>query len=128
MIGNADLARAIVTALGVRPGIVTLDADQQAAGKLIVAAGLHAAEPAVRLVSAERLAEKGAAGRAHNPVFLLRPEAAGMAPEIAACPAPNRGERRLVERSAHVGADGWIGQRNQSGRCKQDFTHENVPT
>src|SRR6266403_4153339 len=128
VIGNADLARAILAALGVRPGIVALDADEEAAGKLIVAAGLRAAEPAVRLVSAERLAEKGAARRAHNPVFLPRPQAARMAADIAVGPTPNRGERRrLIDRREYVGADGWIDERNQSGRRKQDFAHENVP-
>src|SRR4029450_5041076 len=76
VIGNADLARAVVAALCVRPGIVALEPDHKGASELIVATALHAAKPAMRLMSAERLAEKRAAGRAHNPRLLLRPQAA----------------------------------------------------
>src|SRR5262245_57991444 len=47
VIGDADLAGAVVAALGIGPGIVALDADHKAAGKLVVAAGLRAAKPAV---------------------------------------------------------------------------------
>src|SRR5262249_6503515 len=79
VIGNADLARAVVAALGVRPGIVALDADHEAAGKLIVATGLGAADEAMLIVLAERLAEKIATGRAHDPVLLRGPQAARMA-------------------------------------------------
>src|SRR5262245_52191076 len=117
-----------MTAFGVRPRIVALDADQEAAGKLIIAAGLRPAEPPVRLVSAERLAEKGAAGRAHNPVLLLRPQPAGMAAEITAGPAPNRHDRhRLIDRGPHVGRDRWSRQHNQRGRSEQDFSHQRAP-
>src|SRR5262249_54942259 len=90
VIGNADLARAVVAALGVRPGIVALDADHEAAGKLIVATGLGAADEAMLIVLAERLAEKIATGRAHDPVLLRGPQAARMAAQEAARPAPRR--------------------------------------
>ena len=95
---------------------------------MIVAASLRAAEPAVRLMSAERLAEKRAAGRAHDPVFLLCPQTARMAADIAAGPAPNRSERRrLIERSAHVGRHRGRHERNQAGRCEQEFPHDRAP-
>jgi hypothetical protein len=75
VIGDAGLARAVMAALGVRPGIVALDADHEAAGELVVATGLHAAMPAIHLMSAERLAEKIAAGRADDPFGRLGPQA-----------------------------------------------------
>jgi len=49
---------------------------------LIVATGLRAGKPAVRLMPAERLAVKGAARRADDPVFLPGPQAAGMAADV----------------------------------------------
>jgi hypothetical protein len=67
VIGNADLVQAVVAALGVRHGIVALHADHKAAGELIVAAGLAAANPAIQIMFAERLTEKIAAGRANDP-------------------------------------------------------------
>jgi hypothetical protein len=73
VIGDADLARAVMAALGIRPGVIALDADHKAAGKLIVATGLRAADPAIRGMSAERLAKKSPAGRPDNPVLLLGP-------------------------------------------------------
>src|SRR5262249_39967108 len=84
VIGNADLARAVVAAFGGRPGIVALDADHEAAGKLIVATGLGAADEAMLIVLAERLAEEIAAGRAHDPVFLRGRKPAPMAAQKAA--------------------------------------------
>src|SRR5262249_12060335 len=120
VIGNPDLARAVVAALGVRPGIVALDADHEAAGKLIVATGLRTADPAMLIMFAERLAEKIAAGRAHDPVLLRGPQSARMPHEVAAAPAPNRDGRRrcLIDWKAHVGRDRWTHQRNQRGRCE----------
>ena len=97
-----------MAALSIGPGIVALDADHEAAGKLIVATGLHAAEPALRLMSAERLAEKSAAGRADDPLGLPGPQAAHMAADVAAGPAPNRNDRRrrcLVDGSADIGRE-----------------------
>src|SRR5262249_41103614 len=44
VIGDADLARTVMAALGIGPGIVALDADHKAAGELIVATGLRAAQ------------------------------------------------------------------------------------
>src|SRR5215813_404204 len=107
VIGDTDLARTVVAALGIGPGIVALDADHKAAGELIVATGLRAAKPAVQRVFAERLAVKSAAGRAHDPVLRLRPQTAGMAADVAAAPAPNRNDRRrcLIARQPHVGRD-----------------------
>src|SRR6516225_4057803 len=58
VIGNADLARAVVAALGIRPGIVALNADHKAAGELIVATDLGAADEAMLIMLAERLAKK----------------------------------------------------------------------
>jgi len=109
VIGNAELARAVMAALGIGPGLVALDADHKAASKLIIATGLHAANPAIRIMSAERLAEKIAAGRPDNPLLLLGPQAARMAAHVAAGPAPNRDDRRryLIDRSSHVGRDRW---------------------
>src|SRR5262245_30094000 len=128
VIGNADLARAVVAAFGVRPGIVALDADHEAAGKVIVATGLGAANPAMLIVLAERLAEKIAAGRAHDPVFLRGPQTARMAAEVAAAPAPNRDDRRrLIDGKAHVGRARRSHQRNQRGRCEQEFPHHLAP-
>src|SRR5262249_14549872 len=128
VIGNADLARAVVAAFGVRPGVVALDADHEAAGKLIVATGLGAADEAMLIVLAERLAEKIAAGRAHNPVLLRGPQAARMAADVAAAPAPNRNERgRLIDGKAHVGRARRAHQRNQRGRCEQEFPHHLAP-
>src|SRR5262249_15424669 len=129
VIGDADLAGAVVAALGIGPGIVALDADHKAAGKLVVAAGLRAAKPAVQRVFAERLAVKRAAGRAHDPVLRLRPQTARMAADVAAAPAPNRNERgRLIDGKAHVGRDRRAHQRNQRGRCEQEFPHHLAPT
>src|SRR6516162_2581790 len=129
VIGNADLARAVVAALGVCPGIVALNADHKAAGKLIVTTGLGAANPAMLIVLAERLAEKIAAGRAHDPVFLRGPQTARMAAEIAAAPAPNRDDRRrcLIKWKPHVGRDRRARERNQRGRCDQEFPHDPRP-
>src|SRR5262245_24868487 len=129
VIGNADLARAVVAAFGVRPGVVALDADHEAAGKLIVATGLGAADEAMLIVLPERLAKKIAAGRAHDPVFLRGPQTARMAAEVAAAPAPDRDDRRrrLVDRKAHVGRARWSYQRNQRGRCEQEFPHHLAP-
>src|SRR4029077_9823788 len=62
VIGDADLARAVMAARGVGPGIVALHADHEAAGELIVATGLYAAEPAIRLMSAEPRAKKSPPG------------------------------------------------------------------
>src|SRR4051794_26479820 len=113
---------------GIGPGIVALDADDEAAGKLIVATGLHAAEPAVRLMSAEPRAEKIAAGREVGPV-LLGPQAARMAAYEAAAPVPRRHQRRrrLVDRSAHVGRDRRTRQRDQRSRSQQEFPHDAPP-
>src|SRR6266540_899300 len=129
VIGNADLARAVVAALGIRPGIVALEPDHKAARELIVATALHAAKPAMLLMSAERLAEKRATGRAHNPVLLLRPQAARMTADVAAGPAPNRdgGRRCLVQRGPHVGRHRWSHQCNQGRRSEQDFPHDRTP-
>src|SRR6266700_6637283 len=129
VIGNADLARAVVAALGIRPGIVALNADHEAAGKLIVATGLRTADPAMLIVLAERLAKKIAAGRAHDPVFLRGPQTARMAAEVAAAPAPDRDgrRRRLIDGKAHVGRARWAHQRNQRGRCEQEFPHDPAP-
>src|SRR5215470_1853328 len=129
VIGNADLARAVVAAFGIRPGIVALDADHEAAGELIVATGLGAADEAMLIVLAERLAKKIAAGRAHDPVLLRGPQTARMAAEIAAAPAPNRDDRRrrLIDGKAHVGRARRARQRNQRGRCEQEFPHHLAP-
>src|SRR5215831_14413096 len=128
VIGDADLAGAVVAALGIGPGIVALDADHKAAGKLVVAAGLRAAKPAVQRVFAERLAVKRAAGRAHDPVLRLRPQTAGMAADVAAAPAPNRNDRRrLMDGKAHVGRDRRTRQCDQRGRCEQEFPHHLAP-
>src|SRR5262249_21344888 len=110
-------------------GIVALNADHEAAGKLIVATGLGTADPAMLIVLAERLAEKIAAGRAHDPVFLRGRKTARMAAEIAAAPAPDRAgrRRRPLEGKAIVGRARWAGQRNQRGRCEQDFPHHLAP-
>src|SRR5215813_2730842 len=96
VIGDADLARTVMAALGIGPGIVALDADHKAAGELIVATGLRAAQPAVQRVLAERLPVKRAAGRTHDPVLRLRPHSARMAADVAAAPAPNRNDRRRL--------------------------------
>src|SRR5262249_6905318 len=129
VIGNADLARAVVAALGIGPGIVALNADHKAAGKLIVATDLGAADEAMLIVFAERLAVKGAAGGAHDPVLLRRPQAARMAAEEAARPAPSRDDRRrwLIAWQPHVGRDRRAYQRNHRGRCDQDFPHHLAP-
>src|SRR5262249_53407827 len=128
VVGNADLARAVVAAFGVRPGVVALDADHEAAGKLIVATGLGATDEAMLIVLAERLAEKIAAGRAHDPVFLRGRKPARMAAQKAARPAPNRDDRRrLVDGKAHVGRARRARQRNQRGRCEQEFPHHLAP-
>src|SRR5262249_46977000 len=129
VIGNADLARAVMAAFGIRPGIVALDADYEAAAKLIVATGLGAANQAMLIVLAERLAEKIAAGRAHDPVFLRGPQTPRMAAKVAAAPAPNRDgrRRRLVDGKAHVGRDRWARQRNQRGGAEQEFPHHLAP-
>src|SRR5207245_8305412 len=104
VVGDADLARTVMAAFGIGPGIVALDADHEAAGELIVATGLRPAKPAVQGVFAERLAVKSAAGRAHGPVLRLRPQTAGMAADVAAAPAPNRNDRRRrVDGKAHLG-------------------------
>src|SRR5260221_4293179 len=104
VVGDADLARTVMAAFGIGPGIVALDADHEAAGKLIVAPGLLAAKPAVQRVFAERLAVKSAAGRAHDPILRLRPQTAGMAADEAATPAPNRNDRRRL-----IGGKGDVG-------------------
>src|SRR5262249_57790080 len=124
-----DLVRAVLLASGLRPAIVALDADPDPAGKLIVATGLGAADEAMLIVLAERLAKKIATGRAHDPVFLRGPQTARMAAEVAAAPAPNRGgrRRRLVDGKAHVGRARWSHQRNQRGRCDQEFPHHLAP-
>src|SRR6266542_3604741 len=129
VIGNADLARAVVAALGIRPGMVALNADYKAAGKLIVATGLPPADEAMLIVLAERLAVKSAAGGAHDPVLLRGPQAARMAAEEAARPAPSRDDRRrcLIDWKPHVGRDRWAYQRNQRGRCDQEFPHDPAP-
>src|SRR6516162_2343472 len=129
VIGNADLARAVVAALGIRPGIVALNADHKAAGELIVATDLGAADEAMLIVFAERLAVKGAAGGAHDPVLLRGPQTARVAAEEAARPAPSRDDRRrrLVAWQAHVGRDRRASERNQRGRCDQDFPHHLAP-
>src|SRR5262245_5452120 len=105
VIGDADFAHAIMAALGIRPSIVTLNTDHEAACKLIVATGLQAAYPAIRIVPTERLAEKGATGCPDNPILLRSPHAARMTAPIAAGPVPCRYCRRrsLVGRSFHVG-------------------------
>ena len=117
-----------MAALGIGPGIVALDADHEAAGELIVATGLHAAKPAIDMVSAQRLAEKIAAGRPVGPI-LLGPQAAGMAAEEAAAPAPNRHNwrRRLVDGRAHVGRGRWTHQRHQRDRSEEEFPHDAPP-
>src|SRR5262249_47419311 len=109
--------------------IVALDADHEAAGKLIVATGLGAADEAMLIVLAERLAEKIATGRAHDPVLLRGPQAARMAAQEAARPAPRRDDRRrrLIKWNAHVGRDRCARQRNQRGRCNQEFPHHLAP-
>src|SRR5260370_40827952 len=89
VVGDADLTRTVKTAFGIGTGIVALDADHKAAGKLIVAPGLRAAKPTVQRTLAERLAVKSAAARAHDPILRLRPQTAGMAADVAAAPAPN---------------------------------------
>src|SRR5215471_2202746 len=129
VIGNADLARAVVAALGVRPGTVALDADHEAAGKLIVATDLGAADEAMLIVLAERLAKKIAAGGAHDPVLLRGPQAARVAAEEAARPAPSRDDRWrcLIAWQPHVGRDRRAYQRNQRGRCDQEFPHDPAP-
>src|SRR5262249_16124929 len=128
VIGDADLARTVMAALGIGPGIVALDADHKAAGELIVATGLRAAQPAVQRVFAERLPVKRAAGRAHDPVLRLRPQTARMAADVAAAPAPNRNDRRrLVDGKAHVGRDRRTRQRDQRGRCEQESPHHLAP-
>src|SRR5215471_4686806 len=129
VIGNADLARAVVAAFGVRPGTVALDADHEAAGKLIVATGLGADDEAMLIVLAERLAEKIAAGGAHDPVFLRGPQTARVAAEEAARPAPSRDDRWrcLIAWQPHVGRDRRAYQRNQRGRCDQEFPHDPAP-
>src|SRR5262249_22483460 len=76
VIGTAVLARPGVGAPGIRQGIVALNADHKPAGKLIVATDLGAADEAMLIVFAERLAVKGAAGGAHDPVLLRGPQAA----------------------------------------------------
>src|SRR5262249_36348663 len=128
VIGDADLARTVMAALGIGPGIVALDADHKAAGELIVATGLRAAQPAVQRVFTERLPVESAAGRAHDPVLRLRPQTARMAADVAAAPAPNRNDRRrLVDGKAHVGRDRRTRQRDQRGRCEQEFPHHLAP-
>src|SRR5262249_52842889 len=124
-----DLVRAVLLASGLRPAIVALDADPDPAGKLIVATGRGAADEAMLIVLAERLAEEIAAGRAHDPVFLRGPQTARMAAEIAAAPAPNRGgrRRRLIDGKPHVGRARRARQRNQRGRCEQEFPHHLAP-
>src|SRR5262245_46993379 len=102
-----------MAALGVGPSIVALDADDQAARQLIGATGLHATNPAFRVMTAERLAKMIAAGRPDGPVLTGGPESAHMAASVAATPAPNRNgrRRRLAHRNPSVG-------RNRLTRCR----------
>src|SRR5262249_26685498 len=64
-----------------------------------------------------------------DPVFLRGPQTPRMAAKVAAAPAPNRDgrRRRLVDGKAHVGRDRWARQRNQRGRCEQEFPHHLAP-
>src|SRR5262249_13620881 len=114
---------------GFRTGRPALAPITEAAGKLIVAPGRCTADPAMLIVFAERLGEKIAAGRAHDPVFLRGRKTARMAAEVAAAPAPNRGGRRrcLIDGKAHVGRARRARQRNQRGRCEQEFPHHLAP-
>src|SRR5215467_711199 len=90
VVGDAGLERAVMAAHGVRRGNVALDADHEAAGKLVVAARLSAGQPAARRVSAERAAEEQIAGRADDPFRRIAAQPAGMAADVAAGPAPGR--------------------------------------
>src|SRR5262249_44238692 len=114
---------------GVLQAMVARNADHKAAGNWIVAPGRPAAGPAMLIVLAERLAVESTAGGAHNPVLLRGPQTARMAAEVAAAPAPNRDGRRrcLIEWKAHVGRDRRAHQRNQRGRCEQEFPHHLAP-
>ena len=102
--------------LGVGPSIVALDANHPAASELIIATGLHAAQPAVDVVIA------GLGQRSINKL-LPCPQTADVAADVAAGPGPyldrddhrRLGRRRRVDRPPQVGRDG--GGRDQCSKC-----------
>ena len=107
-----------MAALGIGPAIVAHHANHDAAGELVVAAGLHASDPIIEIMPSERLAVEIAARGAHDPFLALGPQAACVATDIAAGEAPSGSDRR---RRAVVRQQ--IGERYRHGRRQQAFPH-----
>ena len=73
-------------AFGVGPGVVARNANDETAHELIIAAGLETAQEANRIVGPVRQSKGDAEGIVIDP-FLVRPQAANMAADVAASPA-----------------------------------------
>src|SRR5207237_10460594 len=84
-----------ITAAGIGPGIIAGNANDEAARKLIIAAGLDAAEETIRVVAPLRLSEPGRVRRIANGPFFACPQAADMAAEVAAGPTEVDRRRRI---------------------------------
>src|SRR5262245_5130460 len=103
-------------AIGVRPAIVALHADHEAAGCLVVAAGLDAADPSVQIMLADGLALESAAFRPDDPFLAAAPKTARVGARIAARPAPSRSGLEAWPKTA---GDGRARERDRSD-CGDD--------
>src|SRR5262249_51527205 len=106
--------------LGVGPAIIALNAEHPTARELIIAAALHAADPAVGVVTAEG---SDRIRRRQGPI-LARPQATDVTADIAAGPVVNDdGWWRLIERrlDRHVGCHGRASTQQGDKRDADEF-------
>jgi hypothetical protein len=89
-----------MTAVGVPPGLVAGNADDEPACELIITASLDAADDAVGVVASIRLSERRERGVANEPVFAC-PYAADMAADVTAGPTEVDRRRRRRRCSVH---------------------------